>query len=564
MTQDKTYPGGYDALLRRANLRREPLVFAEDESLPDLNTDLTALCTSITVAEPLTSESTFAKKRRDLQLELEGEPELCFLNSLTIATLRKNEFPPHAPELFQKIWREHSEFLLRRLPLRWLVSTITTFGDHGLTEAQRHVGRSMTMLFGMIKLYEFERLYSGYAPATAYDTASKINTRLPLDIPSYSLKGGGLDVALLTRLWKDAQQDPVIKPLANHLLNAINDDPNTLFRRLRNMADQRVQHLEENNKNPIPVPQRHVKRDPSAISWGIVATLNDDHDQAVRFVAHHVTLGADQIVLYADDPQDVPHELGLHPNVTVITCDETVISNDQRESLPLRNARKAYYFNKARRKLRLDWVAMLDVDEFLLPKVPVREILAKVPEDAAFLALSVVEQFADAPTLFRPPASAYDLPQEHHQELFPTFGSYVPDLVLGPSEGRLVVRGKLGNIRVGNFVVKYEKRAATNSYTLPDMIVAHCHSEDYPSFLAALPRRIAEGYTRRKPDGTNIKSVLDAVDYKSQNAELKAMFQEICSARPEVIEMLKSQGVLLEHNLDLDRKIDQFIADVTP
>ncbi len=545
-------------------MRRTPLTFAEGETLSGLDTNLKQLCTSVTIAEPLKSDSGYAKKRRDLQLEFEGEPEICFLNGLVIANLRKNEFPDHAPALFQKIWTEHGDFLLRRLPLRWLVSTITTFGDHGVTEARRHVGRSMTMLFGMIKLYEFERLYSGYAPATAYDSASKINTRLPLDIPSYSLKGGGLDVALLTRLWKDAQDDPVVKPLACHLLDAINDDPSTLFRRLRHMADERVQHLQENNKNPIPVPQRHVKRDPEAISWGIVATLNEDHDQAVRFVAHHVTLGANQIVLYADNPNDVPHELGLHPNVTVIACDETVISNEQRANLPRRNARKAFYFNKARRKLRLDWVAMLDVDEFLLPKAPIRDILAKIPEDAAFLALTVFEQFADAPTLFRLPASAYDIDLEQQNKLFPTFGSYVPDLILGPSDGRLMVRGKLGNIRTGNFVVKFEKQAATNSFTPADLIVAHSHSEDFQSFLAALPRRIDEGYTRRRPDGTNIKSVLDAVDYTSKNQELNAMYQEICAARPEVLEMLQSKGALLEHDLELDRKVDQFIAEVTP
>lgn len=54
--------------------------------------------------------------------------------------------------------------MFEHLDPRWLVSAITTFGDHGSTEVQRRVGQSMTVLFGAMKLYESERRYSGLGP----------------------------------------------------------------------------------------------------------------------------------------------------------------------------------------------------------------------------------------------------------------------------------------------------------------------------------------------------------------------------------------------------------------
>ena len=252
--------------MQRARMRRAPMSMEDGEDLPGLDADLHAMRTELTIAEPLKSDSSFAKKTRQLQQEFEGQPQLCWLNGFVIANLRKEDQPDHAVELFQKIWAEHSEFLLQWLPLRWLVSSITTFGDKGVNEAQRSLGRSMTMLFGMIKLYEFERLYTGKKPVVPHSTDHKINTALPLDIPSYSLKGGVLDVALLTRLWADSDKDPVIEPLAKHLLNAINDDPGTLFRRLQVMSGERKATLAQANTNSLPVPPGHVKRDPEKIT----------------------------------------------------------------------------------------------------------------------------------------------------------------------------------------------------------------------------------------------------------------------------------------------------------
>jgi hypothetical protein len=150
-----------------------------------------------------------------------------------LRALRRSAQPPHCAALFQRLWAEQGEWLCGELDARWLVSAVTTFGDHGTTEAQRRVGQSLSVLFGTMKLYETERLYSGYAPDAPYPVGKRAAKRLPLDMAAYAIGGGGLDVNMLGRLWLDSDADPVLGPLARHLLDMLIHDPGGVFRRLR-------------------------------------------------------------------------------------------------------------------------------------------------------------------------------------------------------------------------------------------------------------------------------------------------------------------------------------------
>ncbi|MDC0737012.1 glycosyltransferase family 2 protein [Cognatishimia sp. SS12] len=563
MAKTETYPGGYDKLMERAESRREPLDYAEGEALAPLDTDLAALCTTPTAASPRKAGgSSYAAKKHTLEQEFDGQPALLALHGLVISNLRKTDFPDHAPALFQRIWAEHGDFLIAHLPLRWLVSAITTFGDHGVNEAQRSIGRALMLMFAMIKLYEFERLYSGHRPDEVFSGAEKSNTALPLDSPTYALLGGGLDVAVLTRLWQDARQDAVVRPLAEHLLDAINTDPGTLFRRLRRMADHRRKRRALTNPNPIPVPRRIVETNPARLRWGVAATLNEDREQAICFAAHHLDLGADAVVLTADDPAHAPEELMHHPRISIVIADETVITEEQREKLTTRNARKLFYFNRARRNMRLDWIAMLDTDEFLTADQPVADRLASTSGDLAFLTLPVVEQFADAPHLFRPPADDYGLDANQRDDLYPVFGRYLPDLILGPAHPRIFVRGKIGKIRVGNYVVKHQRKAASNGAMAADLRIAHCHAPSFAKFQSALPRRLAEGYRQVQTDGIDVSSALESLDPNNENESIDAFFDEMCRARPDVLKALAAHDALYEINLDLARKIEKMSQEV--
>lgn len=216
------------------NKRREPLRAGRREGLPPLDTDLRALAMAV-VPEgetlPLRA-SPHARKQFEVRRDLVGKSELAALNALLIAHLRKQSYPDHAPQLFRRIWTEEADHLLQELSSRWLISSAITFGDHGETEAQRRIGLAMNVLFSQMKLYEFERVHSGVPADQPFRPRPGVKQILPMDLPGFALLSGGLDINLLAQIWSMALEEPIAGRLACHLLDKLNDDPRSLFRRI--------------------------------------------------------------------------------------------------------------------------------------------------------------------------------------------------------------------------------------------------------------------------------------------------------------------------------------------
>jgi hypothetical protein len=241
-----TYPGGIAAVLEEMEARRAPLGFGPGEALPPLDADLAELKAArvpAPEADPLRRAAHGSSNHRkflDLRAELEGRSELACLHGLLVAHLRKRAQPPHTAALFLRLWTDEAEHLLEELDLRWQVSALTTFGEHGATEAQRTVGEALSVLFGMMKLYETERRYSGFPPNKSFRLKGRSRVGLPLEMDAYSLDAGGLDVNMLGRLWRMAEADAVIRPLAHNVLDRLMHDPRTVFRRLRRMRTRKA------------------------------------------------------------------------------------------------------------------------------------------------------------------------------------------------------------------------------------------------------------------------------------------------------------------------------------
>ncbi|MBO9444851.1 hypothetical protein [Ruegeria sp. R14_0] len=243
MDDDLTYSGGLPALQDRFERRRAPFEWS-DVDFPAADADLVPLTHQIvpesaTRPDPGKADTSWTRKRQQIAREFVGKSELAFLNAQLISNLRKRAWPSHAPALFCRLWAEHSEHLLQQLDLRWQVSSIQTFADHGATQAQREVGSAMRMLFGIMKLYEFERLFSGRPPDVPYPLRRKADAELPMEMNSFSFEAGGLDINILTPVWAQAKTDQTIAPLADHLFTALNRDPGTVFRRLAKMREAR-------------------------------------------------------------------------------------------------------------------------------------------------------------------------------------------------------------------------------------------------------------------------------------------------------------------------------------
>ncbi|MDP3197916.1 hypothetical protein [Tabrizicola sp.] len=244
----ETYPGAPDSLVAIWKQRRRQLKLAPWDWFPPADLDLSPLLAARIPATlpPLEGrQSLHAKKLHLMRTELAGKPELAALNAILIAHLRKRRFLPHTPALFRRIWTEAGAALMPELPGRWLISSAITFGDHGETEAQRRIGLSINILFSLMKLYEFERFHSGFAAETPFPTRWVRRRRLPLGMPHFNLEVGGLDINLLAQIWNEARQEPVVGPLACYLLQRLNEDPGTLFRRIGMMrADKHLERLD--------------------------------------------------------------------------------------------------------------------------------------------------------------------------------------------------------------------------------------------------------------------------------------------------------------------------------
>ncbi|WP_424986068.1 hypothetical protein [Microbulbifer sp. S227A] len=237
--RDATYEGGLAALRARYDARRKPY-HPDAVALPPLDADLAALAAQPVGQDDLApaNPTRWARKRARIASEFPGKSQLALLNALLISNLRKSSAPEHAPALFQRIWREQHAHLIGQLDLRWKVSSVMTFADHGATDVQRQVGQALRMLFSMMKLYEFERLFGGTAPAEPHPVRGRLHSPLPLQMEDYSIRKGGLDINILAPVWDLALSDPGIAPLADHLMQELNRDPANIFRRLRLMRQQ--------------------------------------------------------------------------------------------------------------------------------------------------------------------------------------------------------------------------------------------------------------------------------------------------------------------------------------
>lgn len=133
--------------------------------LPDENCDLHALLGKRLPEEreePRLSRSDMADQSVILDYHFRGKSELAKLNAFCISYLRRGT--PHtgkARRLFHRIWNECGVNLVNELSTRWLISTLQTFLDHGVSEQQRLIGASGYFYANMMKIYEGERAMDG-------------------------------------------------------------------------------------------------------------------------------------------------------------------------------------------------------------------------------------------------------------------------------------------------------------------------------------------------------------------------------------------------------------------
>ena len=567
MSRNPTYQGGIKAVIAQYEARRAPLPADQAATLPPEDIDLAPLTqTRVTDPKdgPLAPPFTNNAQRKSFQLreELQGLSELTVLHGLTIAHLRKRDYPDHAPRLFHRLWAEQGDHLLSQLDARWLVSAITTFGDRGLTPVQRSTGLAMTTLFGMMKLYESERLYSGRAPDNPFPLTAKQRAKLPLQMDSYALVNGGLDVNLIARLWQEAEGDPVIQPLAHHLLDALIHDEGGVFRRLAIMGARKARREKTEAAHVAPVPAR-PRVTAETLRWGIVSTIKAPLPQIARFAAHHLDLGAHVLHLHLDTPDpEAQAYLSRHPRIHVTQCDDAYWQASGRARMDAHQLRQAYNATRTLRAVdgMLDWLGHIDVDEFLIAQRPVSQILAATAPGAALSRIPPAESLAPdtgTPRNFKLTHKQAGVKKAIVQEIYPTFGLHLFGGFLSHTTGKVFARPGIPDTRFGIHTLKYLGEDPTNKAKAQGLFLAHFHAPSWEHFRSHLSFRRDKGSYRPKSDRPEMgqAELLDFLDQTEGEAGLRAFFDEVCADTPELRDRLDKHGMLLTHDFDFDTAV---------
>jgi hypothetical protein len=233
------YPGGFAGLLKRQEKRQRRFDGIETV-LPPVDVALGPLFEAPVATPPGPPESAprYSALRKWLELQgyFEGQPQALHLHAMLIAISRRDDPPALALDLFFRLWTEEGARLVALLTPRWLISSATTFSDHGRTGDQRALGMGLSVLFDMIKLHDSERRISGKPGRTPF-RGTKDGKTFPLafDLTPYAYRGGDLDKILLARLWQLAERDAVIRPLGFAMLRLVMTEPRSIFGRTQEM-----------------------------------------------------------------------------------------------------------------------------------------------------------------------------------------------------------------------------------------------------------------------------------------------------------------------------------------
>ncbi|MDX5401773.1 MAG: glycosyltransferase family 2 protein [Rhodobacterales bacterium] len=293
------------------------------------------------------------------------------------------------------------------------------------------------------------------------------------------------------------------------------------------------------------------------------------------FVAHHLDLGAHRIFVYLDDDNRAAFDLlKAHPKVRPLLTDDAywdalgIRRRAKHQSRQSENARHAY-----RRAGDLDWLAHIDVDEFLLPATALDSQLAALPADCLCARVRPVEALApgadDQPLYAK--ACALDRATRNRQteRLYPDYGAHLNGGFLSHVAGKLFYRTGVAGLTVNihNVMVGEVQNPGQRELTGTDLL--HMHAGTWQGFHAAYRYRLEKGSYRAelKPNrpldrgGLTLHEMFKAIHDAEGEAGLRRFYDLVCTATPAHLAALEAEGLLRRPALDLQSAVARHFPD---
>lgn len=291
-------------------------------------------------------------------------------------------------------------------------------------------------------------------------------------------------------------------------------------------------------------------------TWGVVATVKAALPEVLAFAAHHLDLGARKIWLHFDDPADPAAEvLNGQKGVRVVRCDDNYWRRlcgsrpEKHQERQTRNATRIF------RRGPVDWLAHIDVDEFIWPESNVASVLAQVPKGQDVLRVEPFEALHD-PALpddiftarqFRGALRGAGAPRELAR-LYGPEGLLLRDGMLSHSVGKAFYRCASEGMVIHLHGARLKGERVRGGDFTPGLSLLHFHAENPARWLHRLDFRLERGAYSFLP---GLQAHLRGLDAPGR----QAFYNRVQMARPELVEGLARLGQMREARLDLRVKV---------
>lgn len=308
-------------------------------------------------------------------------------------------------------------------------------------------------------------------------------------------------------------------------------------------------------------------------TWGLVSTIKAPADAILNFAAHHLELGAHRLHIYLDeDCPDARRALAANPRCRVTVTDAAYWAKrsrarpDAHQPRQTANATHAY-----RRQPQVDWLAHIDVDEFLWPTgaASISAQLARLPADALTARVRPIEALGavddDSATWFKACHPRQTRRNAQTGEIYPTFGLLLNGGFLSHVTGKIFVRTGLDGVGLRIHNAFRDGSRIPNDHDLPAQL-CHFHAPSWQAWQRAYRYRLHSGSYRPDLKGapsipTTMNELFHAIEAEGGETALRAFYDEVCTATPALRARLEVHGLLHRIDLDLDAKRARHFPD---
>lgn len=296
------------------------------------------------------------------------------------------------------------------------------------------------------------------------------------------------------------------------------------------------------------------------MKWGVVATVNEPEPLLRAFVAYHLALGASEVVLHLDVPDEGLARRLKQAGAGVIVHQPAPEDLATRRPTPERQARNAALTYAA---TGVDWLLHIDADEFLWEAGRVLEALAAAPPDVMALGVAPLDRVWRTAA---PPQTIFDglfrglAPGGSEGALRRIYGPALDFLdrgIAGNGAAKFFVRtGR--QLRMGVHEPTDKEGRAVLSRLLPGGALLHFDGATPAHYIAKLQRKIRQQPAWPDFPAPGRRAQLRAVwEAGGDQRRLEALTRAAKFLTPEQEEALTALGLLLRLPFDPRPALDR-------